>query len=106
MSLPAARRNRENHLGGVSPITLYHSAHALSIAQEAFLTERVGRGDHRAREELVIGNFRLVLAVARSFRGRGLGLADLLQEGTVGLIAAADRFDCTRAFRFSTYAYW
>ena len=76
----------------------------LSAAEQARLARRVRRGDAAAREQMVEGNLRLVFAVARSYRGRGVPFADLVQEGTIGLVQAVERFDPGHGARFSTYA--
>jgi RNA polymerase primary sigma factor len=68
--------------------------------------ERIRTEANRAADLLVRGNLRLVIALARRFRGRGLDLPDLIQEGNLGLLKAVERFDPTRGFRFSTYAAW
>jgi RNA polymerase primary sigma factor len=68
--------------------------------------ERIRAEANRAADLLVRGNLRLVIALARRFRGRGLDLPDLIQEGNLGLLKAVERFDPTRGFRFSTYAAW
>jgi RNA polymerase primary sigma factor len=78
----------------------------LSAAEERRLAKRIERGDGAARERMVESNLRLVLSLARSFRGRGVPFDDLVQEGTVGLIAAVERFDYRRGNKFSTYAVW
>jgi RNA polymerase primary sigma factor len=78
----------------------------LSAADEAALAKRIERGDRAARERMIESNLRLVFALARPYRGRGVSLADLVQEGTVGLVRAVDRFDHRRGVRFSTYAAW
>lgn len=64
------------------------------------------RDGRRAHEQLVLANLRLVVSLARRYRPSGLELADLIQEGTIGLMRAADKFDHTRGFKFSTYATW
>lgn len=76
----------------------------LSAADERRLARRVRSGDARARSTLVGRNLRLVLHVAKRYRGMGLPLEDLVQEGAAGLMVAAERFDPDRGCRFSTYA--
>jgi len=74
---------------------------------EVALAKRIERGDLQAKEQLVNANLRLVVANARRYEGQGLSLLDLIQEGTLGLIRAAEKFDWRRGFKFSTYAtYW
>jgi len=75
-------------------------------AEEVRLAKRIEQGDAAAREKMIESNLRLVLMLARSFRGRGVPFADLVQEGTVGLIRAVQRFDYRRGHKFSTYAVW
>jgi RNA polymerase primary sigma factor len=87
------------------------SAHAkqrplLSAGQELTLARRIERGDLAAKEEMIESNLRLVVAVARPYRSRGVPFADLVQEGTVGLVRAVERFDHRRGVKFSTYAVW
>ncbi len=67
---------------------------------------RAEQGANRAREAFITANLRLVVTIARRFRGRGLPLADLIQEGNLGLMRAVDRFDHRKGFRFSTFASW
>ena len=74
--------------------------------EERELARLVAEGDERARRALIESNLRLVVAMARHYQGLGLPFADLVQEGTVGLIQAVDRFDWRRGRRFSTYAAW
>ena len=76
----------------------------LSRAEEIRLARRIKRGDLEAKQLMVESNLRLVLAVARPFAGQGVPLSDLVQEGTIGLVRAVERFDHRRGARFSTYA--
>jgi RNA polymerase primary sigma factor len=78
----------------------------LSHTEEIALAKRIERGDLMAKETLIESNLRLVHAIARTHRGRGVPYADLVQEGTVGLIRAAERFDHRHGLKFSTYAVW
>ena len=79
----------------------------LTEEQEHFLGKLVvEENDHWAREQLVRSNLRLVVNIAKKYAGRGMSLADLIEEGNLGLIKAVDYFDPTRGVRFSTYAAW
>ena len=78
----------------------------LSPEAEAALGRRIVQGDEQALQELVKGNLRFVVQVARKYRGHGLPLADLINEGNLGLLHAARKFDPTRGTRFITYAVW
>ena len=78
----------------------------LSAAEEVSLAKRIERGDLAAKERMIESNLRLVFAIARSYRGRGMPFADLVQEGSVGLVRAVERFDHRRGLRFATYAAW
>lgn len=81
-------------------------ARLLSGAEEKALARRIELGDARAKQTMIESNLRLVMAVARSYRGSSVPFADLVQEGTIGLIQAVDRFDHRREVKFSTYAVW
>jgi RNA polymerase primary sigma factor len=70
------------------------------------LAQRVAKGDEEARKEMVAANLRLVVHWARRYQDRGVEMADLVQEGTFGLLRAVEKFDWERGFRFSTYATW
>ncbi len=78
----------------------------LRADQEVALARRIEEGDRQAKDELVEANLRLVISVAMKYRNRGLPLADIVQEGTLGLIRATERFDYRRGNKFSTYAVW
>jgi RNA polymerase primary sigma factor len=79
----------------------------LTKAEEVELSQRIERGDLAAKDRLVNSNLRLVVANAKRYRGQGLSFLDLIQEGTLGLIRAAEKFDWRRGYKFSTYAtFW
>src|SRR5215467_4575718 len=78
----------------------------LTAADEVRLARRIERGDLAAKDELVTANLRLVYALAQPYRNRGVPLEDLVQEGSLGLIRAAEKFDYRRGLKFSTYAAW
>ena len=78
----------------------------LSYEEEKALAQRIAAGDNEAVAELVKHNLRLVVSVAKKYKGCGLSLLDLIQEGNVGLIESAKKFDLSKGYRFSTYATW
>ncbi len=78
----------------------------LDPRKEIELTQRIKKGDRRAGEELIVSNLRFVVSVAKKFQGQGRPLEDLISEGNLGLIKAAERFDETRGFKFISYAVW
>jgi RNA polymerase primary sigma factor len=78
----------------------------LTAEEERRLCRRIERGDRRARDEMIEGNLGLVHALARRYRGLGVPFEDLVQEGTIGLVRAVERFDHRRGLKFSTYAVW
>ena len=78
----------------------------LSADEEIKLANRIAEGDQSAKNELVEANLRLVVSLARHYQGCGLSYQDLIQEGNIGLIKAAEKFDVSKGFRFSTYASW
>ncbi|WP_434503767.1 sigma-70 family RNA polymerase sigma factor [Prevotella sp.] len=78
----------------------------ISVEEEVELAQRIKRGDHIALEKLTKANLRFVVSVAKQYQNQGLSLPDLINEGNLGLIKAAEKFDETRGFKFISYAVW
>jgi RNA polymerase primary sigma factor len=78
----------------------------LTAAEEVSLAKRIERGDALAKQRMIQSNLRLVVSIAKNYRNQGLPFLDLIQEGTLGLIRAVEKFDWRRGYKFSTYATW
>ncbi len=105
---PNTRQQRE--IGSMDSLNLYLAEAGktplLTAAREIELAKRIEKGDLNAKNTMIESNLRLVVSIAKGYRGNGLPLVDLIQEGSLGLIRAAEKFDHRKGFRFSTYATW
>lgn len=98
------RQMSENEEGIPSYLSRLTQAPLLTPEEEVALTRAVQKGDDRARQRLIESNMRLVINIAKTYRNKAIPLEDLIQEGAIGLMQAAERFDPDKGFRFSTYA--
>jgi RNA polymerase primary sigma factor len=105
-----SERSREAGAAGANTLSLYlHEIgryRLLTRAEEVQLAKRIEAGDEQAKERLINANLRLVVSVAKHYQRHGIPLLDLVQEGTLGLIRASEKFDWRRGNKFSTYAIW
>ena len=103
---PASVRITHEATGTTDSLTLFMNAAGryplLTAAEEVMLAKRVERGDGAAKERMINSNLRLVVSIAKRYQGHGLPLADLVQEGVIGLNRAVEKFDWRRGYKFST----
>ena len=89
-----------------SYLTAISKEHMVTPDEEVDLAQRIHKGDQQALDKLVRANLRFVVSVAKLYQNQGLSLSDLISEGNVGLVKAAEKFDETRGFKFISYAVW
>src|ERR671921_893323 len=104
--MPVSARHRETEDSAVLTRFLHDIGQTplLTRDDEIELAKRIERGDLVAKERMMSANLRLVVSVAKRYQGQGLPLLDLVQEGTIGLVRAVEKFDWRKGFKFSTYA--
>ena len=90
----------KNYLSEISKIEL------LTEEEEINLSVKIKEGDELAKEKLIVSNLKFVITVAKQYQNQGILFEDLINEGNIGLIKAAERFDSTRGFKFISYAVW
>ncbi|MEO5576463.1 MAG: sigma-70 family RNA polymerase sigma factor [Gaiellaceae bacterium] len=106
-SVPAAPAAAETTTDALQLFLREAGRHALlTAAQEVELAKKIESGDTQAKQRMIQSNLRLVVSIAKNYRNQGLPFLDLIQEGTLGLIRAVEKFDWRRGFKFSTYATW
>jgi RNA polymerase primary sigma factor len=107
---PAELRFESDLTGVTDSVTLFMNEigkhDLLTAAEEVALAKRIERGDRRAKERMINSNLRLVVSIAKRYRGHGVSFGDLIQEGVIGLNRAVEKFDWRKGFKFSTYATW
>jgi RNA polymerase primary sigma factor len=105
--VPAPSPSQESTTDALQLFLREAGRHALlTAAQEVELAKKIERGDMAAKQLMIQSNLRLVVSIAKNYRKQGLPFLDLVQEGTLGLIRAVEKFDWRRGFKFSTYATW